>query len=82
MVCFTINHVNKHRAIPVFKDWFDSDCRQKRCQYKRKKNRYNYTKSNQKQIEMRECAASLDSLCKHLKDINDIGNSDDVDNRE
>ena len=46
-------HENHHRAIPVFRDWFDSDCRQKRWLYKRKKNRYKHTKSNQDLIEMR-----------------------------
>ena len=53
MVCSKIDHENKHRAMPVFKDWFDSDCRQKRWLYIRKKNRYKHTKSNQDLIEMR-----------------------------
>ena len=46
MVCSKIDHENKHRAMPVFKDWFDSDCRQKRWLYKRMKKRYKHTKSN------------------------------------
>ena len=122
-----IDHVNNHRAVPVFENWFDSDCRQKRWLYKRKKNRYKHTKSNQDLIEMRrsntvyknqikisrnkaknkikeirnlkstdpkeywklinakntnksKCAASLDSLFKHLRDKNNIVNDDDVDN--
>ena len=53
MVCSKIDHENNHRAMPVFKDWFDSDCRQERWLYKRKKNRYKHTKSNQDLIEMR-----------------------------
>ena len=53
MICSKTDHENNHRAIPVFKDWFDSDCRQKRWLYKRKKNRYKHTKSNQHLIEMR-----------------------------
>ena len=128
MICSKTDHENNHRAILVFKDWFDSDCRQTRWLYKRKKNRYKHTKSNQDLIEMRraniiyknqlkrsrnkakkskikeirnlkstdpkeywklinakntkksKCAASLDALFKHFKDINNIVNDDDVDN--
>ena len=40
MVCSKIDHENNHRAVPVLRDWFDSDCRQKRWLYKRKKNRH------------------------------------------
>ena len=53
MIRSKTDYENKHRAIPVFNDWFDSDCRQKLWLYKRKKNRYKHTKSNQDLIEMR-----------------------------
>ena len=53
MVCSKIDHENDHRAKPVFKDWFDYSCWQKRWLYKIKKNRYKHTKSIQDLIEMR-----------------------------
>ena len=51
MICSKNDHANNHKAIPVFKNWFDSDCRQKRWLYKSKKNRYKQTKSNHDLIE-------------------------------